>query len=394
LTFNMSHWINPILAVGATLFFIRVGERLFRFDVAFLGMIAIAFTPFFLLNNASYFSHTTALFMIALFLYSFLRWKDHPERGLWATISALALGFGLGTRYLTMAAICGPFLLFELIEILSKRKYWSRTHTIFAVTTAIMLGLNLFYNYLITGGFFEAPNHYHHSWERLGFHSNHTALEALRDVVARFVFLMDWIPPILVVAYFFVLVRLRKYHHLSTPFKIGFIYLPFAYLFYYSWGGNQYGPRYYFEGLPFLAIAVVGMLESSWRNSSLRIRKFVIGVCLAAMIGNVYSLAKYSLFFNAASSQRKALYSVAEETVEKPAIVFIRGFLGDTLVMSQEDAVRNHPDLNSDIIYAHHLGTRNEELVSKHPERTAYLGWFDRQQKKPFLTLLESEVLV
>jgi len=381
LEWGVADWVNPILATLATLLLFKVAVRMFGFQSACLGVTLMVTTPFFLFNNASYFSHTTCLLMVAIFLYAGVRWEE--RKGLaWAGLAALAVGYGAGTRYLTMVAVAGPFIFYRLVRVAFRREKWTISHLVFSLILLIMLGLNLYYNYLITGRPIEPPNHYHHNWERLGFQSEFSPLTALTHVLFRFFYLIDWIPALLVGFYIAAIIKDRNLTSGHQIFRLGFLYLPVAYMFYYSWGGNQYGPRYYFEGLPFLCFTVGDAVRSWWWNGTERIRKFLLGALIVTMAGNLYTVVKHGVYYYHVSSERQALYKIAEEKIREPAVVFIRGFLGDTLVMSQEDAVRNHPDLDSKILYAHDLGGSNELLKEFYPNRQYYFGYYDRKLKK------------
>jgi len=96
----------------------------------------------------------------------------------------------------------------------------------------------------------------------------------------------------------------------------------------------------------------------------------------------MYQFAKHGEYFDEVSSQRKALYDFAEQSLDKPSVVYIRGFIGQRLVMSEDDAIRNRPSLDGKILYAHDMGEeKNRELQNYFPERNHYIGIFDRKAK-------------
>ncbi len=97
--------------------------------------------------------------------------------------------------------------------------------------------------------------------------------------------------------------------------------------------------------------------------------------------------AKHTEFTEEASRQRRALYDLAEQTIQGQGIVFIHGFIGDRLVLAEEDAIRNSPFLDNRILYAHDLGERNKELIAAYPGRNYFHGYFDRMAKIPHLAL-------
>ncbi len=377
---HLGNWVNPFLSLLSIFFFFKVGEKMFGPNATALGIFIMVTTPFFLFNNASYFSHTTCLLAISFFLYSYYKWAE-LRSVFWASLCAIAIGYGLGTRYLTMVAITGPFLIYEVTQLVSKRVKWNRSYLVFGIILLIAIVLILYYNYLITGNLFNAPNHYYHGWERLGFHRDYTFFDAMRFIQDRFFFLMNWVSPAFLLLYILSLFQTRKEKPRYTLCRYGFFYLVVGYIFYYSWGGNQYGPRYYFEGLPFLALACGDFIWRVRNSNHRQVQKFMTGILLVALVGNAYLLLKQGTYYEKASSERKALYVLAEETIRDPAIVFIRGFLGDTLVMSEDDAIRNRPDLQDKILYAHDFKDKNTALTKFYPNRLYFLGYYDRQAK-------------
>ncbi len=377
-------YVNPALTIVSLIFIYLAAKKLFGSLIAAFGIFLAAVTPFFIFNGASYSSHASCLLMIGIFLYGYLKW-DESQSQFWAFISAFAVGYGLGTRYLTMASIAAPFLIYKFIRLLTKKEKWSRSHTVFGCVLLIVLGLNFYYNFAITGNPLDAPNHFHHSWERLGFKKDYSPVTALVFVSARFFYLIDWVPAAFVVLYLISLARKKPDSPYQQLFRYGFVYLAVGYMFYYSWGGNQYGPRYYIEGLPFMFIALSHSIVDWWGKGSAAFRRFALGIVVASLLGNVYLFQKQAVFFERVSQQRKALYELADKSIAKPSIVFVRGFLGDALVMSQEDAVRNSPSLDGKILYALDLGEKNRMLKTYYPDRDFYIGTYDRKLKLPKL---------
>lgn len=391
LKFEIQNWLNPVMTALALFFSAKAGEKVYGSGAAWLGVSLVVFTPFFMFNGASYFSHGTALLTISLFLFAYIHWKQSAsehERIAWATLAGLAVGYGLMTRYLTMAAAALPFLVYHFLPVLRKRRKWLPSDTIFLVLALLFILVVFWQNTAVTGKPFKAPNKFDKSWERLGFRDDYTPLDGAAFILVRFFFLMDWMPPAFVLLYFFSIASWRRLNPTQRLMHFGFLYPVIAYFFYYSWGGNQYGPRYYYEGLPFLALAVGHQVLQNWKGSKARGRKFLIGLLVISSITSAYQFKKHGEYFHLASSQRRALYDMAEQKIEVPAVVFIHGFLGDHLVLGEEDAVRNHPSLNQMILYAHDLGERNKELMAYYPDRVFYRGSFDRERKEPRLEII------
>jgi hypothetical protein len=329
LNLNIVDWLNPVMSALAIFFFYLSGKRLFGLWSTVVGLWLCVLSPFFMFTAASYFSHATCLLCISIFLYAFLRWREARERALchprnllsgiqsldsrfrgndrpaqadttmtkrgssekseifWASLCAFAVGYGLMTRYLTMAAVAGPFLLYHYLPLFFDWRGWGRgpwrlpvsfkvprlrkSDWVMIGVIAVFMAVILWQNYLVTGKPFKAPNKYDKSWERLGFRSNYTPVDAFFYLVARVFYLMDWFAPAIVAAYLVLLTKIKSFILRAKPeesqneilpsrlavarqqrgqddkirslFILTPVFIAVAYFFYYSWGGNQWGPR-------------------------------------------------------------------------------------------------------------------------------------------------------
>lgn len=391
--FGVLDWMNPVLfALSLALLYLSFKKSIGT-TAAWLSLFLAALTPFFRFNSAGYFSHPACLLMISLFLYAFLRWresKSERSRVIWSLIAGAAVGYGLNTRYLTMAAFAAPFILYHYLPLILRREKWKPSDIAFVAVASFFVLLTLLHNYAVTGKPFRAPNKHDKSWERLGFRKNYTPVDGLIFILARLFYLSDWAPPVLIVffmASFFIRREISAIHRLIRG---GLVYIAFGYFFYFSWGGNQCGPRYYYEGFPFLVFAAVDGLREWWNRGDKSLQKFILGTLVVSLMTNGYLFWKHAVEYEELSRQRKDLYVTAEKTVQKPAIVFIKGFLGDRLVMSEDDAVRNSPSLDAAILYARDLGGRNTDLMAAYPGRSYYRGSYDRKTKRAVLSPIYS----
>lgn len=392
LKFQIQDWINPILSVGALGLLFLTGRKIFGTSVTWIALLLTALTPFFAFTSAAYYSHSTCLFTMAFFCYAYGRWKDCggvSQRLLWGALMALAIGYGLMTRYLTMAFFAAPFLICHFWPVLRKQRKMQTGDWVMIGILAGFMTVIYYQNYTVSGNLFKAPNRYDKSWERLGFMDDYTPLDATIYVFARFFYLMDWAPPLFPILFLLSLFQKRTWTVEQRFFQWAFFSSVIAYFFYFSWGGNQYGPRYYYEGFPFLVFSMVDGLRCWWKEGKDSQRQFLAGVLILSLGTAVYQFYKQGRFYEEVSRQRKALYALAEQEIRNPAIVFIRGqFLGQTLVMSRDDAIRNHPLLKGKILYARDLEEKNESLKAFFPARDYYLGSYDRAALKAVLEKL------
>lgn len=391
LRFHVLDWLNPVMAVFSLGLVYLSGAKLYGRVASWFALAFCLLSPFFTFTSASYYSHTTCLLAMSLFLYAFLRWNENSyERGrtLWAALAGLALGYGLFTRYLTMAAFAAPFVIFVLRSVLQGKRRLGKSELLGILIVLVFMGLILYQNHSVSGKIFKAPNKFDKSWERLGFRGDYTVIDGLVFLLARFFYILDWSTPVLVPIYlagFFTGWTRKEEGAIQRITSGSFLVIAAAYFFYYSWGGNQYGPRYYYEGFPFLLLAAGNSLRAWWRNGDDTRRKFLAGLLAAALAGSAYANVKQIRFYEEASRQRKSLYELAENTLTRPSIVFVHGFLGKKLVMAEEDATRNDPLLKNRILYAHDLGERNKDLMAAYPDRSFYRGTFDPETARPVL---------
>jgi len=391
---NIADFLNPLISSLALLFFFLSGRKVFGQATAFWAIVSVTFSPFFVFTSSSYFSHSTCMLMVAIFLYGYLKWMDastSDSRLMWGTIACAAVGYGLITRYLTMSAMTFPFLVYLYGLIIFRKRSFHLSDVLGPVIIILFIGIVFYQNYNVTGNIFLPPNKYDKPGENLGFSQAYTPLDGIVFIIARFFYLMDWAPPLIILI--FVLSITQKLQGTSTYhlYRYSFLYLVLGYFFYFSWGGNQWGPRYYYEGIVLLYLTSFDAIRNWWNKGSAELKKFLVGLILMAIVSNFHLFIKQALFTREASAERKSLYKTANNQIKKNAVVLIRGFIGNKLVLSQEDAVRNNPFLKGKILYAHDRGESNKELMRFYADRIFYLGEYDRKLNKPKLTRLLTE---
>lgn len=384
LNFQLQDYLNPAMSVLVLFFFFLLAEKLHGQGVALAATLLTGFSAFFLFTGASYYSHTTCLLLMVIFSLAYIKWteaEDETARVKWTIVLGLAVGCGLLTRYLTMAAFAAPFLIYRVIPLITRKRKIRTSDIVFFVIIGITFSIIFWQNYAVTGEIHKAPNRFDKSYEKLGFRSNYTPWDAALTFVLRFFYLTDWVAPFIVLAFIFFTFRRKTASVDQTLFHYSFYFPAVAYMFYYSWGGNQYGPRYFYEGWPFMALAVISQINQLNAAKILPWKRFFVsGLILSSFIG-IYQIAKHAEHYEIVSRERKALYVYADKTLKEKSIVFINGFLGDKLVMSQDDAVRNSPQLDSMILYAHDKGEENKKLMEYYPDHHYYRGTFNRSTK-------------
>ncbi len=383
LKLHLKDLLNPLLTALSIYPLMKVGEKIYGRGTALLFFPLLLVSPFFLLNGAAYYSHNLCLLQMTLFFYSVMKWRE-SSKAAWIVLAGFLLGFAAGTRYLTAAAMAFPVILWLLKILITEMNPRNlKAAFLFTFFFLILNAFHLYYNFQITGNFLNPPNHFLHSHEKLGFNSDYTPLTGLQYLYERFLYLIDWTPPGLVILFLFTLITARIHASWDLLLKGAVVLLPAGYFFYYSWGGNQYGPRYLFEAYPFLVLGVSGWLSAQWKKTP-GSRKMLAGLVTAMLLASLPLAIKHLSFYRKATGERKAAYTLAESEVPRPAVVFLSGFLGDLRVMAPDDTARNSPFPDtSQILFVRDLGSENVKLAELFPNRHYYRISYDKSTGRP-----------
>jgi hypothetical protein len=137
-----------------------------------------------------------------------------------------------------------------------------------------------------------------------------------------------------------------------------------GYVFYWSNGGNRYGPRFYFEALLPLTLFMGAGMERLTRT---RVAKPIIaGVAIAtvATLAVLGSLAYRQIL------ARRDVYRVVEKAGLERAIVLLTTASAD---MVRSDLNRNPPDFrDAPVLYGMSRPGLDHEVLEKNPGRTLY----------------------
>jgi hypothetical protein len=322
-------WLIPIIFTLLTAWLITdTAGRLFGNDVSRVTLALLILSPFFWFMGASFMNHVSALLFVAAFLWLVVRWEASAEgrdgpRPVWILLAGLALGTAFLSRPLTSAAL-GAALLIPAIRIAGRR--WLSHGLIATVGFSATASFYFLFNSVTTGDWRTAgylklwgPSH------GLGFHvspwgDSHTPLMGLRneliDLGLLHGFLFEWaIPALLPLGAFLALGwASRKWEgRLITAF----LAIPAAYFFY--WHRDAFlGPRYLYEGLPFLMpVLAVSFVElrRRWNYASPRLRGLNPSTVLVAVIGLSFA---YSILYS--TPQRFRVYATGMESLKRDLI--------------------------------------------------------------------------
>lgn len=362
--------VNPLLGTTTLLLVAYLGTRLHdaRVGVAAAGLVAVS--GFFLFNAASYFSHVfcSVLLLAAACL------AVSPRRLAWWV--PLAIGFLFGwavlARYYT-AVICAIPIVLLLCR---QGAPVVRTLVLIAlggVPWIVVLGA---YNLALNGspwqlttldttmGLWFAPK-----FAQRG-------ADILSTQMLRFVL---WTPPLLLFVYIFYLARgdraLRRGAIDWMP-----VIMAAALYCYIERGGNQYGPRFYYETFPFLAIFTAAHLfrERTFLDKAPRDRR-AFALVAASVVVMPISFMVHGIIEQRVISERLGVYKAVAAAGLTQAVVLIRGRVGTQRSIGPLDLTRNGIAHDGGVLYGLDIDdVANCRLASVYPERPLYLYEWDR----------------
>lgn len=384
-----AEWINPIIG-GLTIFVLfAIGWMIGGRRYAWMSVGLLILSPFFLLNSASYFSHPACLMGVLLTIWFFMLW-DRYEFAIYAVLAGIAASWAFSIREYT------AFLLLIVSGMSVIRHSIEKKLFLGGFLTGFLPGfiLYLFNNQVITGNWWKPPR-FLQSSEWLGFGEREIRvfdyveiqqfgiLDGLFFLFQNMGRLFDWTFPGLPLLALWGAWYFRRERWLYC-FALSSALLPIGYLFYPSGGGNQYGPRFYYESLGFLVLLAVPACLFFFRNT---LRQRIVTWVLFLLLATDAALLGYHGYFHAQQIYaRRTVYRLVEHRDIHQALVFVAAPSGD---MTQGDLIRNPPDLaGADVIYAWHLGKRNQELKTWFPKRAFYLFGRDARTGLFFLERL------
>ncbi len=378
--------VNPIIGGITVLVVFALGWILMGRKGAWISTALTVICPFFLFNGASYFSHPACLLCVMLAIVSLILW-DRMEIGIYALLTGFFASLAFITREYT------AILLLAIPIVGIARHSFNRKLFIawFVIGASPFFMFYIYNNQSLTGNWLR-PARFLLESERLGFgdrvirvfdyiETQHYGLtDAIRNLLINCGRLFLWITPGAPLIALWGMWRKRN-NKWFRYFAISAFLLPLGYMLYPSDGGNQYGPRFYYESVVFIILlATAGIL--SLEKSILK-RKLLLYIVIVVLTANGFMLWKHGAFYAEQIYDRRALYRLVKRHDLHDAVVFVAVPSGD---MTQGDLIRNLPDpADSDVVYAWHLGRRNKELSGSFIGRSFYL--FSRDTRTGVLFL-------
>jgi hypothetical protein len=363
--------VNPVMGAAAVPVYFAAARHWYGPRVALAALVATLVSAFYLLNSASYYAHTFTLLMTLVFAASALAGSDRDSFALGAVAGA-AFGAAFTARFFT-ALMCGlPFGLYHLRRNL---RHW-RFAVGFAAGALPFLALFLWHNQALMGRWGVLPMSGFENYDSRWFQANlltrgtEIALSNLWDFVL-------WTPPAVLPLFAIACTRRdgpARQHLLASVF----LCLVAGYYIYVDTGGNRYGPRYYFEALPFVVLPAtwLALREGSWKEKSARARWYSYLFALSVLLA-VPASAWHAATFHTVVYERTDLYRLVERSALEDAIVFVATPTGTRRPMAPMDHTRNWGRYDGRVLFAIDLGAENARLMEAYPARAFYRYSYD-----------------
>jgi len=370
--------INPLLGAMTIFLIYLIALHLFNRQIAILSCILAFFTPYFILNSASYFSHAACTFFLALLVYSYI--KSHGTyRLFWYFMIGASSGYAFNTRYMESVVTIIPIGIILAVKLLRNPKKMLKPCLAIFMGGLIFLGLFMMYNTIIIGDPLQSPSKYYNISVTITF-SKHSLNEGFKYFINYITKLFYWTYylPLVIFPLFFYFFRSKP--PFLTPILIVICILNIAGIFLYPMGaGNEYGPRYYYSFyyiLPILASYTIDRL--------LVRKKYIYPIIGIILILNIHSTFKKSTVYHEQIFLRQDLYRTVHEAGLSKAVVFIETPSWD---MPPRDLIRNGIKLDGSVIYAHASSpTKQKQLMKHFPTYLPYRYKFVSERKKGRIT--------
>jgi 4-amino-4-deoxy-L-arabinose transferase-like glycosyltransferase len=389
--------VNPFLGAIILVILYRILKTWYDERLVRLTLILICLSPFFLFMSAEFHSHLPCLFFIVVFIL-FLILGSQKKKWYYFLLSGFCLGMAFTVRTYTPFLVSLPFIVWFCIQ--NRFKGIFKRLLFFSIGFIFPLSALLYYNYVLTGHPLNIPFLVANPQEKVGFgYSGHTLLKGIintKEMVQLLnLNLFGW-PCSLFFVVLFILIG--KKHRWDILLLASVLCLIIGYGFYY-WIDFSFGPRFYFEMLPFIVLlAARGMVsfpeylhKIGFKSISKdKLMNFVICVVVFSfMFSFIFYMGPiikmYHRDYNNIVNTKVA--SLARSNQIANALVFMKDPEGFNTYAS--GFLANDLDFHGDVVYVRDRGEEaNREVMRFYPDRTYYQFEFNIENREGKFTKL------
>lgn len=379
-------WImNLVFAVLTLVFVYLTAKEITSKKIAKVSLLLMATSPFFIFISSSYFSHSSNLFFLSVFIFIYFK-NLKIDKKLNFFMMGILLGIAFNIRQLESIAIFIPFLIHYLYYKIKKKELKKELNNffIFSLGFLIFFGVFLAYNYLQTGNPFLMPfNEYNPNDKPFTFDNGYAKsfLWAVNNLFRRVLILNIWIPFCFLFIFLgFIYSKKKDYAPLLLSLILSVI---LVYFFYARSGGNQYGPRYLYSSLPAIFILIAIGFEKLIKK-----RDYILP--LMFIVSSLILFLYFSSFFHNQIDERMEVYDKVKEANITNAIVFLNATSSEYAsgTMPVQDLTRNGIYFNNSALYVRNLNEKNSLLINDSPKREYYI-WNCEKISINYIKILE-----
>jgi hypothetical protein len=381
-------WVlSPLCTALAVVLTYQVGRSIYGHGTGILAAMLMAPSPFVVFYGGNYMSHQVSLLAFMAFLYIFVR----MERGESATYLYVLLGCVIAAVPIlrnTELATLLPFFMVFAFRFLKGRVY-SRPKLLLSATIALTLffAFTGWHNHSLTGSplrlpFQEYVDDGNYLSENLGsrflgIHDVFTLKHRAKWWAKRLLSLNYALFPFAPLFLFLPLV-LPGRRRLDLLLLGTFLSMSAGYMLYGSYGGVQFGPRYYFPsvGMVYLLIAAAFPRLASTVRTSRR-----AGVAVLVVLAFVCELGISGMLVRVVPDMVRGMRIIQDAGAHLArhgihnSVIFLAPCESDPKVTRDSIylRIRNRPDFDDDNLVAVDRGKKNKELMAFYPNRRFFL---------------------
>lgn len=373
--------IPPLIGTLSILFLFLIIKKVYGLKTAYFLLPLPFLSPFFLENAASFMSHNTAVFYLVLSIYCVIRSLNSKHSILFILVSGICLGLLFNTRPLTSLS----FLLLIIGIIVYKYQKKLSMLLWFLLGFCFLFILWLGYNSLTIGDMFQS-SYYSVNKGLLPFENHepisHFFSSRLENTKILFKnlgpMLFNW-PSIITYGLLFVPFLAKKNTFWDNIFFLSLFSLPFAY-FFYNGTFLMYGPRFWYEILPFIFILTArsfSVLYSYKAKSTLAL--FTLLATFSFLKLFAFIPTQDPDYFSLVSLPKLKGFNFTDARIKNEvkiknihnAVIFVKDCNGNWWCYGSVFS-QNSPTLNTSIVYVKDLGEQNNIIREYFPAKSAY----------------------
>ena len=249
--------VPPVLGALSILLIYRVGRQIHGIQVGVLAAVLLAFSPFFQMTASNLMSHNTAVFyLLACLLLITANWK---RKSVAYGLAGLCFGLFLNTRPLTAVALVPPFGLLFLSDLAlgrEQRPAIIRRTAAFAAGVLVMVGAFYLYSLATTGSLRTGYGANLPIETMVGFGEKNSVARGMENDQAQLsslLFVLNGWPLFVGLALVLLPFMLGSRSRWDLFLLLGAVCSMGVWTAFES-NGLMYGPRYWYEAVPFLML--------------------------------------------------------------------------------------------------------------------------------------------